>query len=137
MSPGVWPGAESHVRAMVWTVAAVALIATPSCVLLLLNPMFGIDPGDRLRALAWTGLLGTVGPSAPFIAWLTVGAVHRVERRVLETGGRLCPFCGHDLTGRPVDRGEGAPPCPECGRPITTRDAVLFWVRQLRRATKP
>lgn len=137
MSPGVWPGAEVHTRWAVWVVAAVLLAAVPSGVVLLVRPVFGIEPGELLIGLAWTGLISGIGFGAPALAWCAVRGVPRVERRVVATRGRLCPFCGHDLSGRPDARRREAAPCPECGRVVSTRDAVLFWCRQLRRAVKP
>ncbi len=115
----------------------VLISSVPSGAVLLVEPIFGLEPGERLVALAWTALISGIGFGAPALAWCAVRGVPRVERRVIATRGRLCPFCGHDLTGRPVASRLEASPCPECGRPISTRDAVLFWCRQLRRSVKP
>ncbi len=69
-----------------------------------------------------------LGP--PATLWVYFGVLWpRARRRVLAARCRVCPFCAHDLRGRP----RGVEPCGECGRTILQRDAVIFWCRALAR----
>ncbi|MAY75522.1 MAG: hypothetical protein CMJ31_12570 [Phycisphaerae bacterium] len=73
------------------------------------------------------GSLFAFGP--PLVAAIYLGPVRRnLARSVLRARLRLCVFCGHDLSGRAHDEQR----CPECGRILTTREAVRYWRRFLR-----
>ena len=66
---------------------------------------------------------------APLSIWWALRAGPLARAILLRSRCRLCVWCGHDLTGRPPT----ADNCPECGRRITTRDAVILWCRRLNR----
>lgn len=94
--------------------------------------LFGEVSSDAARwsiqgpALLTFVLVFAFGPPALAMAYL--GPIRtRLRRRVIAARCRLCVTCGHDLTGRPLS----TQTCPECGRILSTRDAVIYWSRFL------
>jgi hypothetical protein len=61
----------------------------------------------------WSGLAADTGVFA--LPWLVILGVPSL-RRALRVRRGLCPHCGYDLRGLPAGS-----PCPECGRPASTR----------------
>lgn len=51
-----------------------------------------------------------------------------LRKRLVRSQFQLCPWCGHDLFGRPREAVE----CPECGRFAPRREVVRFWARHFR-----
>ncbi|USN99423.1 MAG: hypothetical protein H6810_01745 [Phycisphaeraceae bacterium] len=64
----------------------------------------------------------------PLAIWWALRAGPAARTALLRARCRLCIWCGHDLSGRPATSLH----CPECGREIRTRDAVILWCRRLR-----
>jgi len=64
----------------------------------------------------------------PALAAYYLGPVRTaLRRRAMASRCRVCIGCGYDLSGR----AKAQAACPECGRHILTRDAVIFWARFL------
>jgi len=62
------------------------------------------------------GAVYIVGP--PIIVFIKFRLVRRARRdriRRVMLAHLRCPHCGYDLRGLPVDSGDGATVCPECG----------------------
>lgn len=51
----------------------------------------------------------------PFVLWLAACEVRRQRIRSVMLAHRRCPHCGYDLRMLPVDPGDKATVCPECG----------------------
>ncbi len=118
----------THVR-VGWLLAAMTLSMTAAGVAVmgqrfhLWRPPAVIDRAlSSLFIVCW--LIG-----APLSIWWALRAGPLARSTLRRARCRLCIWCGHDLTGRPRDRDI----CPECGRRLSTRDAVILWCRRLRR----
>lgn len=136
-APRVWPGAEGLAVAARWVLVPLAAAIVGPGLILVIAAAGLIDVSDPVRTASLTLLALSIVVGSPVTIWLVARGVPRVERRVVAARGRLCPACGHDLAGRPFEDRREATPCPECGIPVSTRDAVLFWLRQVRRAHDP
>ena len=136
-TPGAWPGAEHLVHAAWWTLLPIGAAIVGPGIVLLIAAVGWIDVSTPVRAAATPLILTAIVVGSPLTIWLVFRGVPKVERRVVAARGRLCPSCGHDLAGRPSAERRIPQPCPECGREVSSRDAVLFWLRQVRRGYDP
>jgi len=137
MAPRAWPGANGLPAAMLWVLLPSALLALGSMSMIALHG-FGVYRVSRgyADALAVLFALGAFSATVAGTAMFATG-VPRVERRVVAARGRLCPWCAHSLAGRRPAERRTELACPECGAGVRLRDAVLFWLRQVRRAHDP
>ncbi|MEM7754036.1 MAG: hypothetical protein AAF297_00190 [Planctomycetota bacterium] len=136
-APGAWPGAEHLVLAAWWVLVPLGIAIVGPGLILVVAAAGWIDVSTPLRAAATPLILTAIVLGSPLMIWFIFRGVPKVERRVVAARGRLCPSCGHDLAGRPFEDRREPQPCPECGDRVSSRDAVLFWLRQVRRAHDP
>ncbi|MEM1186351.1 MAG: hypothetical protein AAGI53_15280 [Planctomycetota bacterium] len=133
MTPKVWPGTG----AIGWLVIPVGIIAIGAATLIAMHAIDLVTLSGAAKDVATTAFALSTGSAViAFSVLFTVG-VRRIERRVIAARGRLCPYCAHSVAGRPPGTRRDPTRCTECGREIRERDAVLFWPRQVRRASDP
>lgn len=128
------PGPLFHPRTepligVFWAVVVGSLSVAGLLATMIMTEVLGITSfGGKAEAAAVSVfvLLFALGP--PTLAVLYLGPIRRkLRRRVLDSDGKLCVYCGHELSGRHEDNHT----CPECGREIRTHDAAIYWCRHL------
>jgi len=137
MTPRAWPGIGTIGWLVVWTVVPVGIIASGAGTLIAMHALDLVTLGGAAKDVATTAFALSTGAAVIALSVLFLVGVPRIERRVVAARGRLCPYCAHSVAGRLPGTRRDRIRCTECGREIRERDAVLFWLRQVRRASDP
>lgn len=110
----------AYTRARTWANVGAPLTAFGIYVAVMMPLAQRIDRLGPLSAVllfvGWGLVLTLVVVLAPRY-WLAADA-----RRAKAAGFNLCRHCGFDMSAHDPDA-----PCPECGRPDTTKDRVQGW----------
>ena len=77
----------------------------------------------RHLAFGWCfALLGAWAACLPVLVFIAANWEKRLMSRLEEAEYRLCPQCGHRLTGL-----TGSTACPECGAPCEVKQVQSTW----------
>ena len=104
---------------LVGTVIWIALL----CALLYFRLAKGLPAAWYTPLLVGLILVGTLSSSLILPLWM-----RRLQRRVINAEGRICPNCLYDLQSL-----ESAETCPECGWDIITEPPDVTWAKLLNR----
>jgi hypothetical protein len=82
--------------------------------------LLGFAAALLVQGTSWGGIARRLGPTTylfvwPFIVWGTLKRRRWGKIPAAMLRHSRCPHCGYDLRGLPVDPGDGATVCPECG----------------------
>ncbi len=98
-----------------WRLAQLALLAAVVVAILLDLPS---SIGLTMTLIAF----GVIGATLPVSFYIAAQWEKRLMKQLEEAAYRLCPECGHPLTGL-----DGTIACPECGTPCEVEHVESTW----------
>lgn len=104
----------------------ISILWVVTCISLLMGMVF--QPGEWYSWWVLTPIV--IGTLLVTLLSTIVSFMYRTRmaKRVIESRGKLCFYCGYDLRNRPVSDVV----CPECGAAASTRQCVIYWCKLYR-----